>query len=110
MRAKVIAVDFDGTLCENKWPEIGEANEQLISYLKAERDRGTKLILWTCRCGRELDDAIGWCEERGLYFDAVNNNLPELVQAFGDNPRKVNADLYLDDKALRVFKRRTDDE
>ncbi len=49
MNFKVIATDFDGTLCENKWPEIGEPNEEVINYLKREAKQGTKIVLWTCR-------------------------------------------------------------
>ena len=51
MNYKVVAVDFDGTLFENKWPEIGEPNTALIEYLKKRQEQGDKLILWTCRCG-----------------------------------------------------------
>lgn len=55
MNSKIIAVDFDGTLCENKWPEIGEANEDMIYYLRKRQAEGDKLILWTCRVGDMLD-------------------------------------------------------
>ena len=54
MNSKIIAVDFDGTLCENKWPEIGEANEDMIYYLRKRQAEGDKLILWTCRVGDML--------------------------------------------------------
>lgn len=100
---KVIAVDFDGTLCVSQWPEIGEANGGLIEWLKDCRRNGDKLILFTCREGKLLENALKWCEVRGLEFDAVNNNLPETVNRYGDNPRKVSADIYLDDRAIGVF-------
>lgn len=61
MNSKIIAVDFDGTLCENKWPEIGEANEDMIYYLRKRQAEGDKLILWTCRVGDMLRKAINWC-------------------------------------------------
>jgi hypothetical protein len=95
---EVIAVDFDGTLCSNKWPEIGEPNTKLIEELIRYRLQGNKLILWTCRCGERLEEAIRWCKYYGLEFDSVNDNLPELVKLFGNNCRKVNADKYIDDK------------
>ena len=96
---KVIAVDFDGTLCKNRWPAIGEANLALIHWLIERRKAGDKLILWTCRCDRMLERAVVWCEALGLEFDAVNENLAENVEKYGNDCRKVFADIYLDDKA-----------
>ena len=95
---KIVAVDFDGTLFEDKWPEIGEPNTALIDYLKKRQEQGDKLILWTCRCRENLDAAVKQCEEHGLIFDAVNENLPEAIEMFGDNSRKIFAHEYIDDK------------
>ena len=103
MSNKVIAVDFDGTVCRSRWPEIGEENTGLIEWLKGCQANGDKLILFTCREGALLEKAVAWCTERGLIFDAVNDNLPELVQKYGNNCRKVSADIYLDDKAIGVY-------
>lgn len=69
MNSKIIAVDFDGTLCENKWPEIGEPMFGTIAYLLKEKEQGAKLILWTCRVGEMLEKAVTWCAEHGLGFD-----------------------------------------
>ena len=99
---RVIAVDFDGCLCTNNWPGIGQPNRQLIRTLKTARSRGNKLILWTCREGKALKDAVKWCERQGLRFDAVNDNIPEMNAVFNNNSRKVGADIYIDDKAMRV--------
>lgn len=98
MKNKIIAVDFDGTLCENKWPEIGEANESLIQYLKKRQEEGDKLILWTNRVDDKLDEAVAWSAEHGIIFDAVNDNLPEIVESFGTNCRKIFANEYIDDR------------
>lgn len=98
MKNKIIAVDFDGTLCENKWPEIGEANEGLIQYLKKRQEEGDKLILWTNRVDDKLDAAVAWSAEHGIIFDAVNDNLPEIVESFGTNCRKIFANEYIDDR------------
>lgn len=95
---KVIAVDFDGTLCEDNWPGIGAPKTDMIEYLKERKMRGDKLILWTCRSGDLLDDAVDWCLDQGLMFDAVNDNLPELVERYGSNSRKIFADEYIDDR------------
>ena len=99
---KIIAVDFDGCLCENKWPEIGKPNEAIIRQLLAEREWGAKLILWTCREGKMLAEAVEWCRRFGLEFDAVNANLPEMNAMYGNDSRKIGADEYWDDKAVTV--------
>lgn len=100
-RALVYAIDFDGTLCQNAWPNIGEPYEITIERLKLRKKKfGVKLILWTCREGMALVDAIVWCAQHGLFFDAVNDNLPEHKEYFGGNCRKIFADYYIDDKAI----------
>jgi len=104
MDFKVIATDFDGTLCENKWPEIGEPNEEVINYLKREAKQGTKIVLWTCRTHEKLAAAVDWCLERGLVFDAINQNVPEAIELFGEDTRKVFANEYLDDLSSTRFK------
>ncbi len=93
------AVDFDGTLCYSNWPELGEPNVPLINYLKRWRAQGNKLILWTCRAGDALDSAVSWCCAQNLEFDAVNDNLPEIVEKYGNNSRKITCDYYIDDRA-----------
>ena len=98
-RRPIYAVDFDGTLCEYKWPDIGEPNAEMIDYLKCQQRFGVKLILWTCREGERLQEAIDWCKEQGLEFDAVNENLPEIIEEFGKDNRKIFANIYIDDRA-----------
>lgn len=104
---KIIAVDFDGTLCENKWPDIGEPNYEVINYLKREQKQGAKLILWTCRCNGQtlrLREAVLWCYSLNLNFDAVNENLPEVIEWMGGDSRKIYADEYIDDRSCTKFK------
>jgi hypothetical protein len=97
--AYIIAVDFDGTLCENKWPEIGEPYTEVIDYIKKRKSNGDKIILWTNRVEDKLEAAVRWCAEQGLIFDAVNDNLPEIVESFGgSNCRKIFANEYIDDR------------
>ena len=95
----IIAVDFDGTLCSDSYPNIGTANTKLIRSLRKKQELGDKLILWTCRAGERLTEAVEWCQKQGLIFDAINDNLPEMVALWGNNSRKISADIYLDDKA-----------
>lgn len=95
---KVIAIDFDGTLWETDWPRLVRPIVPVIEMAKARKAAGDKLILWTCREGAELEAAIEACREQGLKFDAINDNLPEAKAEWGNNPRKVAADEYWDDK------------
>lgn len=101
-RVRVIAVDFDGCLVEDKWPSIGLPNWALFDRLKEERRKGSKVILWTCREGDKLEEAVHFCMAYGLFFDAVNDNLPERKALYGNNCRKVGADEYWDDRAVEV--------
>ena len=98
---QIYAVDFDGTLCVNKFPEIGKPNFILIEILKELRKQGNKIILYTCRVDHWLEEAVGWCKDHGLEFDAVNANIPEKIEKWGNDTRKIYADYYIDDKAVQ---------
>ena len=95
-----IAVDFDGTLCKNMYPEIGEPNMKLIGALKNYKKYGHTLILWTCRDGKLLENALNFCKHYGLEFDYINENAQMRMKVFKNNTRKIGADLYIDDKAI----------
>lgn len=101
---KIIAVDFDGTLTiGNCWPDIGKPNWPVINYILRQKADGAKLILWTCRTDKPLEYAIEWCQDRGIIFDAVNENLVESLECLDGRyheGRKIVADEYIDDKAL----------
>lgn len=94
-----IAVDFDGTIVEHKYPRIGKELPFAIHTLKALKQKGHNLILWTYRTGTELEEAVEFCREKGLEFYAVNRNYPEekLEENIG---RKINADLFIDDRNI----------
>lgn len=100
MNNKIIAVDFDGTLCENNWPGIGEPRQAVIDYVLDQQRQGAKLILWTNRTGKRLGEAVNWCNDHGIEFDALNANLPEMIEKYNNDCRKVFADEYIDDKAI----------
>lgn len=98
---KIIAVDFDGTLVEDKFPEIGRPRGNMIQAIKQFQAAGIRVVLWTCRDHEALKTAVDWCrEEHGLVFDAVNENVAEVQQMFNNDTRKVYADLYIDDKTI----------
>lgn len=96
---RIIAVDFDGTLCSDCYPKIGMPNLPLIALLLRLRRQGKQVILWTCRCGELLEEAVEWCSLFGLQFDAVNENVPETIACYGTEARKISADVYIDDRA-----------
>lgn len=95
---KIIAVDFDGTLVTDCYPEIGVKDETMFRLLLDLQAAGVKLILWTCRHIHFLDTAVEFCASHGLVFDAVNRNIDEVIEMFNNDGRKVYADWYLDDK------------
>lgn len=97
--ARVVAVDFDGTLCECKYPDIGAPVTPVIEYVKERKAAGDIIILWTCRVGEHLENAVEWCKRQGLTFDYINENAPEKVGQYGEDTRKISADEYIDDKA-----------
>ena len=97
-----IAVDFDGTIVEHDYPLI--VKEKLFAFqtLKELNKMGAKLILWTFRNGKELDEAVEYCRGNGVEFYAVNKNYPEEI--FDENvSRKIDADIYIDDKNIGGF-------
>lgn len=96
---KIYAVDFDRTLnLAETYPQLGEPNRELITFLKERQQAGDKIILWTCREGDLLKSAVKYCRNHGLEFDAVNDNLKENIEQFNNNCRKVFADYYIDDR------------
>lgn len=97
---KIIALDFDGCIVTNKYPEIGEPIEKNIRKLKEEQAAGAKVILWTNRRGTYLEKAVAFCNDHGINLDAVNANLPEIIEAFGGDTRKIFANEYWDDRAV----------
>ncbi len=100
MRPRIIAVDFDGTLCTNAYPDIGDPIPSVIEYIKHARKCGNIVILWTCRTDDKLTEAVAWAAAHGLEFDYINENVKHNVEQYGGDTRKIFADIYLDDKAL----------
>ena len=101
-KLNIVAVDFDGTLCEDKYPDIGAAKPLVIQYIQSLQESGCKVILWTCRNGEVLEQALEWCKQHNIQFDAVNENLPEIQEKWGGDTRKVYCDAYIDDKNMFV--------
>lgn len=95
----IIAVDFDGTLVEDKFPDIGPIRKEIWNNVHYLQRKGCKLILWTSRNGEALKQAVEFCAQHSLHFDAINENLDEIKVMYGGDTRKVYADFYLDDRS-----------
>lgn len=98
-RILTIAIDFDGTIVENRYPKIGKPLLFAIETLKKLQEEGHQLILWTYRTGPELKEAVEFCNNKGIYFFAVNRSYPEEKY---DNSlsRKIQADVFIDDRNI----------
>jgi hypothetical protein len=97
-----IAVDFDGTIVEHAYPEIGK--EKLFAFLTLRElnKKGVRLILWTFRTGKELEDAVEYCRKNGVEFYAINKNYPEEI--YNETvSRKIDVDIFIDDKNIGGF-------
>lgn len=96
----IIAVDFDGTLVTHEYPKIGKEIPFAIDTLKRlQATPDHQIVLWTVREGELLEEAVEFCRNRGLEFYAVNNNYPEENPEHPE-PRKLKADLFIDDRNL----------
>lgn len=105
----IVAIDFDGILCKNDFPAIGEPNYKVISCTRQLIDLGVEVILWTSRTDNELKEAVAWCDDYGLHFCAVNENAPSNIKEYEakypNGTRKVYADYYIDDHNLEYCMR-----
>lgn len=99
-RNKIIGIDFDGTLATTRglYPDIGEPIQEILDYVIEEQKKGAFIVLITMREGVALEMAVAWCQDHGLTFDAVNDNLPHIKDYFEANPRKIFCNEYIDDR------------
>ena len=100
---RTIVVDFDNTLFENDWPDIKKPIWPAINAARTAKEEGAELILWTTREGGYLTAALEACENVGLTFDAVNDNTETMKKLWGNDPRKVGATEYWDDRAVNLM-------
>ena len=103
----IIAVDFDGVIVEDKFPDVGEPDMRLVNLLNMAYNQGHSVILWTSRVGDKLETAVETCKKIGLSLTAVNNGDPDNISQYGTDPRKIYADVYLDDRALGFSRYKT---
>lgn len=97
-------MDFDGVLCSNEFPAIGEPDYNMIRAVKSVIAAGHEVVLWTSRVEAELENAVKWCEEHGLHFCAINDAAPsnkaKYAAMYKTTPRKIYADIYVDDHGI----------
>lgn len=98
----IIAIDFDGTIVEDAYPNIGKPQIFAFETIKRLQNDGHRLILWTYRSGKKLDDAVEFCKENGVEFYAVNQSFPNEVYE-GKESRKIAADIFIDDRNIGGF-------
>ncbi len=106
----ILSVDYDGTLFEGSWPEKGAPKQDVIDKVKEFKANKAELVLWTCREGKSLEEALTRCKEVGLEFDAVNANAPSQLEYMKEREaegeifalRKIFANFYLDDRAYNI--------
>lgn len=101
--SKILAVDFDGTIVEDKYPSIGKPMIFAFETLLQLQKDGHRLILWTYRHGKKLDDAVNFCKENGIEFYAVNSSYLEEDFDPKQASRKINADIFIDDRNVNGF-------
>ena len=100
----IIAVDFDNTLAVTRYPEIIEPIDLTCDLIRKAKENGATIILWTCREGKELEDALNWCKENNVPIDYANENAPERIKKWNNDCRKIGADIYIDDRAINPLR------
>lgn len=95
----IVAVDFDGTLTSNEFPDIGEINNNVVNWVRERKDNGATIILWTTRQNKKLQEALDFCDKEDIPIDYVNQNVPWLPF---NTSQKIFADIYLDDRSLNL--------
>lgn len=99
---KIYAFDFDGTIVTNEFPNIGEPIKEVIDLIKEIKKQGHYIILNTMREDDYLQEAISFCNAFQIKFDVVNDNLPHMKEFYGNNPRKIFANYYIDDHNMFI--------
>ena len=99
-RKLVIAIDFDGTICELKFPEVGEMRPMADFYIRKLYSEGHHIVINTCRSGKYEGMAEDFLKENNIPYHYINSNMPYLIEQYGQDCRKISADIYVDDKCL----------
>jgi len=95
-----LSIDFDGTICEHSFPEVGALRKDADVYIRKLYEEGHKIIISTCRSGKYEGMAQDFLDDNDIPYHYINSNLPELIEHYGQDCRKISADVYIDDKCL----------
>jgi len=96
----ILAIDFDGTIAELSWPEVGELKKDADNYINRLYDEGHIIIINTCRSGKFEGLAQDFLEKNNIRYHYINSNYPKLIRKYKQDCRKISADIYIDDKCL----------
>lgn len=96
----VLAIDFDGTIAEASYPELGNPKPNVSYILKYLKWKGYYIIIWTCREDKDLDKIKEWCLLHDVPYDKINEHHPQLLECYKNDTRKICADIYIDDRCL----------
>lgn len=99
----IIAIDFDGTICKDRYPDVGKPKSNAVESIQKLYNDGHYIIIYTCRCGEKLKDAVNALLEWGVPFHRVNDHCPANVAKYGEGGLKIYADVYIDDRNLGGF-------
>ena len=100
MFKKVIAIDFDGTIVEDTYPRIGVLKPKAREVINELVSQGHDVIIWSCRLGSEIEEFL---YNQDIHFTTINANTSYLMDKWGNDPRKVGADVYIDDKNIETI-------
>jgi hypothetical protein len=96
----VISIDFDGTICELGWPQVGPMKPEADIYIRKLFEDGHDILINTCRTGKYEGMAQDFLDKEKIPYHYINSNLPSLIAVYGQDSRKISADIYIDDKCL----------
>lgn len=96
----IIAIDFDDTIAYTLYPEIGEMRGDAKEIINKLHEEGNEIIIWTCRWDEPLEIAKEWLKEMDIKHHHINEHMPRLIEKYGNDTRKIYADVYIDDKNL----------
>lgn len=103
-KLRYIGVDFDGTIVDTvEYPKIGELRTNAKNTLDYLKEQGFVLVLWTCREGKDLKNAIKFLKDNDIEFDYINENPKELQEVYNNDPRKLGVDVFIDDKNFNII-------
>jgi hydroxymethylpyrimidine pyrophosphatase-like HAD family hydrolase len=96
----IFAIDFDGTIVVDKYPNIGEPIPEAINTIREIKKLGHKIIIWSCRVEPQLSQMREFLIVNGIPFDHINENCPVKIAYYNNDTRKIGADFYIDDKMV----------